>query len=500
MRSLSKSKLIAYLQCPKRLWLELHHPELSEDSPQAQAAFSSGHEVGAVARKIYDPENQGTTLRIATVGVDRVVARTNELLTEKYPIFEAAFKSGETLAFADVLLPVLRPGTTHWRIIEVKSSTSVKDHYRDDVAIQSFIARGAGIVLASVSLACIDSSWVYQGDGKYHGLLVETDLTDEVMTRENEVEGWIAKAQAVSKLDLEPAIKTGKHCAAPHECSFLKYCQSKEPKPKYPASWLPAFAAKKMLAVRNDGAMPDMAEVADDLLNAKQLRVKTHTLSQTTYFDAEGAAADLAPHGFPAYFLDFETNNFAVPIWKGTRPYQQIPFQFSLHTLQESGTLEHSEFLSLDPSDPSQAFAEALASSCGDSGPIYAYNAAFEGSCIKQLIKRFPNLHDSLFAISNRLVDLLPIARERYYHPSQKGSWSIKAVLPAFAPDLNYQNLAGVKDGEMAMNAYAEAVVETTTNERRQEIRQQLLDYCKLDTYAMVRLWQHFSGRNDLKL
>jgi Domain of unknown function(DUF2779) len=500
MRSLSKSKLMAYLQCPKRLWLELHQPELKVDSAQAQSAFSTGHEVGEIARKIYDPESLGTTLSISALGVDGAIARTHELLQAPQPIFEAGFKSGGALAFADVLLPVSQEGATQWRMIEVKSSTSVKDYHHDDVAVQSFVARGAGVALSSVSLACIDNSWVYQGDGDYRGLLIEVDMTEEALARANEVEGWITKAQAVANLEVEPTIKTGSHCTTPYECGFLSYCQSKEPQPKYPASWLPGIRSKTLQALKGDGAMPDMVEVVDEKLNAKQLRVKTHTLAQTTYFDAAGAAADLAPHGFPAYFLDFETINLAVPNWKGTRPYQQIPFQFSLHTLQESGTLEHSEFLSITADDPSKAFAKALATSRGVGGPIYAYNAGFEGGCIKQLIEKVPELTEPLNAILYRLVDLLPIARERYYHPSQKGSWSIKAVLPAVAPDLSYQNLVGVKDGEMAMSAYAEAISPSTSPERREKIRRQLLDYCKLDTYAMVRLWQHFAGRYDLKL
>ena len=236
------------------------------------------------------------------------------------------------------------------------------------------------------------------------------------------------------------------------------------------------------------------------MLNERQLRVKTHTLAQTTYFDAKGAAADLAPQDFPAYFMDFETINFAVPIWKGTRPYQQIPFQFSVHTLTNSGTLHHAAFLDLSGSDPSKSFVEAIVAACGDGGPVYAYNAGFEAGRLKDLANLFPSLQESLISIVGRLKDLLRIAERHYYHPSQKGSWSIKAVLPAVAPDLNYQQLDGVQDGEMAMSAYVEAIQPHTSSKRREKIRQQLLEYCKLDTYGMVRLWQHFAGRHDLNL
>ena len=202
----------------------------------------------------------------------------------------------------------------------------------------------------------------------------------------------------------------------------------------------------------------------------------------------------------PALFLDFETIQFAVPIWKGTRPYQQIPFQFSLHRLGRNGTLEPQSFLDLSGHDPSKGFAEALISACGERGPVFVYNAGFETARIRELAERFPRLKRSLLAINERVVDLLPVARDRYYHPSQQGSWSIKKVLPVVAPDLSYSDLDGVQDGGMAMKAFMEATANQTAAARKAQIKQQLLDYCALDTLAMVRLWQFFSGRTDLRI
>lgn len=241
----------------------------------------------------------------------------------------------------------------------------------------------------------------------------------------------------------------------------------------------------------------------DDLLSLKQLRVKTHTLANTVFFDAAGAAADLAIHLQPAYFVDFETIQFAVPIWQGTRPYQQNTFQFSAHKLSPSGQLTHTEFLDLSGGDPSEPFAQALIAACGKRGPVYVYNAGFETARIHELALRYSHLAQlsaALLAINARVVDLLPIARERYYHPSQQGSWSIKKVLPAVVPELRYDALDGVQDGGMAMAAFLEAIHPDTNAERKTKIKQQLLAYCKLDTYAMVRLWQVFAGRTDLKL
>ena len=273
-----------------------------------------------------------------------------------------------------------------------------------------------------------------------------------------------------------------------------------EPQAEYPVQWLPGALRKELKTLIEHDGVIDMRHIADELLNEHQQRVKAHTLAGTTYFDGPGAAADLSSHKLPALFLDFETIQFAVPIWKGTRPYQQIPFQFSLHRLGRNGSLEPQSFLDLSGNDPSKGFAEALIGACGERGPVFVYNAGFETARIRELAERFPRLKRSLLDINERVVDLLPVARHRYYHPSQQGSWSIKKVLPVVAPDLSYADLDGVQDGGMAMKAFMEATANQTAASRKTQIKQQLLDYCALDTLAMVRLWQFFSGRTDLRI
>lgn len=495
-RTLSKSKLIAYRQCPKRLWLEIHRPELRQDSSATQASFNVGFQVGDVAQQIYDPEKLGTVIDIKVEGFSAAFAKTKTLLESNQPIFEAGFSAGGALAFADVMLPVSIDGKQLWRMIEVKSSTSVKDYHRDDSAIQVFITKKAGVPLASISLAHIDSSWVYQGDGSYQGLLVEYDLTNEAFSRDEEVTGWIAGAQAIVIEPAEPLRHTGRHCSEPFECGFLKYCQSQEPQAEYPVRWLPRVQAKALKSFITQENVIDIRNIPDKLLTKQQQRVKSITLSNEVYFNARGAAADLAEFKLPAYFLDFETIQFAVPIWKGTRPYQQITFQFSLHHISPEGIINHQSFLDLSGNDPSEAFAKKLIETCGTHGAVFVYNAGFEKARIRELADRFPELKLPLLAINKRVVDLLPIARQHYYHPNQHGSWSIKKVLPAVAPDLSYGDLEGVQDGGMAMTAFLEAI-STTDQNRKSQIEQQLIKYCELDTYAMVRLWQFFSGDSN---
>lgn len=494
MRTLSKSKLMAFRQCPKRLWLEVHHPELREDSFATQSSFAVGHQVGDIAQRLYDPKGKGVLIDPQAEGFEAAFARTQDLLKSNQPVFEAGFRADGALAFADVMLPVKQGGKRTWRMVEVKSSTSVKDYHRDDTAVQAFLARTCGVPLSAIALAHIDSAWVYPGADDYDGLLLENDLTDEAFGRSDEVRRWIAEAQQIAAKKKVPVINTGSQCTDPYECGFLAYCQGLEPQAEQPVSWLPRIGKKLAAHVKNNGVI-ELRDIPDALLNDQQRRVKEVTLSGRTYFDQQAAAKTLANHKLPAYFMDFETIQFAVPIWKGTRPYQQIPFQFSMHHLSRTSKLEQQAFLDLSGEDPSKAFAEALLAACGERGPIFVYNAGFETARIRELAERFPRLAKALLALNKRVVDLLPVAREHYYHPSQQGSWSIKAVLPALCPDLNYGDLDGVQDGGMAMEAFLEALSPQVSATRKAEIERQLLDYCALDTYAMVRLWSAFTGK-----
>lgn len=489
---LSKSKLMALRQCERRLWLELHRPALRQDNAASHAAFAAGHQVGDLARRLYDPDNAGVLLDPQAEGVDAALARSHVLflLGARRPLFEAGFAAGGALAFADVMLP---DGDGGWRMVEVKSSTSVKDYQRDDAAIQAYVARRAGVPLSAIAVAHIDSDWEYPGGGDYRGLLAEHDLTATAFARGDEVERWIARAHEIAALPAEPAVAPGQQCGTPYDCGFMQHCHGAGAQAEFPVSWLPRVVKRELKDCIAAGAA-DMRDVPDHLLNATQQRVKQHTISGLPFFDAAGARNDLAHHALPAWFIDFETINLAVPVWPGTRPFQMIPFQFSVHRLDAHGALGHRAFLDLSGDDPSQAFASALLDACDGAGPVFVYNAAFETARIAELAQRLPALAAPLTALNARVVDLLPVARNRYYHPLQQGSWSIKRVLPAIAPDLCYDQLDGVQDGGAAMQAFLEATAAGIEPERKRSIERQLLDYCHLDTLAMVRLWRFLAG------
>jgi hypothetical protein len=499
-RLLSKSKLIAWRQCPRRLWLEVHRPELRKDDPGAEARMAAGNDLGALARRIYDPEGRGETIDAQRDGFGPALARSMDVLAEAKPVFEAGYAAAGGIAFADVMLPVANGATSHWRMVEVKSSTSVKDYQREDAAIQAFIARSAGVPLDGIAVAHIDSDFVYPGDGDYHGLLVEEDLTEDTSALASEVEQWIAGAQEVVRLDREPAMRTGGQCSQPFACGFYQHCLSGEPQPEMPIEWLPRLQRRNVKDFIETKSVRDMRDLPDEYLNDVQRRVKQATITGRPFFDRDAAARDLGGHAPTRWFLDFETVQFAIPIWKGTRPYQQLPFQFSLHQLGGSGELVHTEFLDLSGADPSEPFAEALIDACVGDGPVYVYNAPFESGRLRDLGERFPRMSAALEAIDARIVDVLPVARRHYYHPSQKGSWSIKAVLPAIVPELRYDSLTGVKDGAMAALAYLEGIRPETEGERREQIRRELLEYCWLDTYSLVRVWAHLAGYGTVRM
>ncbi|NEX22382.1 DUF2779 domain-containing protein [Thiorhodococcus mannitoliphagus] len=495
MRVLSKSKIMAHRQCPRRLWLEVNRPNLCEDSADTQSRYQIGDSVGEIARRIYDPKGRCPLIDVASEGFEGAFARTQALLAKRRGIFEAGFNANGGLAFADVLLPVKKGGRPMWRMVEVKSSTSVKDSQRDDVAFQSWVAKSAGLALAGVSIAYVDNTWVYPGNEDYNGLLVEKDLTREAFGRGQEVANWVEEAQTTLRKKREPSIQTGHHCTHPYACGFIDYCRSQEAQAEFPVEWLPDVRTKALKSHIEAEGVVDLRDVPAALLNERQQRVKDCTLSGKCYFDKAGAAKQLAVHRLPAYFLDFESVNPAVPLWKGIRPYQQIPFQFSCHRLDAKGRLTHDSFLDLTGKNPLRPFVKALLGACGERGPIFVYNASFEKTRIHELAKRFPRDARALLALVDRVVDLLPVARGLYYHPDQEGSWSIKAVLPTIAPDLDYSQLVGVQDGGAAMVVYQEAIAPTTSRRRCQEIQDQLLAYCKRDTEALVRLWSFFTGK-----
>ena len=395
-------------------------------------------------------------------------------------LFEAAFEHEEVYVRVDALMRFPLAD----RLIEVKSATKPKDEHFWDCAIQTWVLRGAGRLVKTISLGRVDSSFVYTREGDYKGLLNLDDYNEQVEGLLPQVPGIVAELKAVLAGE-QPQIATGSHCTEPYSCPFFEHCRaSVPPAPPYPVEDLRAPALIENL--RQSGYR-DLRDVPDELPDTPlRKRIVAAAKSGNAVVSDEFGAV-LAAIPYPRYYLDFETIAFIVPRWLGTRPYQQIPFQFSCHVEQHDGTLEHREHLDLSGTSPIEAFANALLAAVGDVGPILVWNQSFEATRVRELANVLPHRAEPLLALIDRMVDLLPIYREHYYHRDMHGSWSIKKVLPTIAPDLDYSNLE-VGDGGAAQTAYLEAIDSATSSERREALRAQLLAYCERDTLAMVRL------------
>jgi hypothetical protein len=352
----------------------------------------------------------------------------------------------------------------------------------------------SGCTPTSMALAYIDNQFVYQGDGNYEGLFAQVDLSDQVKPSIDQVQSWVDAARKTIASSVEPTIAPGDQCTNPFICDFIDYCSPPEVGVEYPVEILP-YGKEIAAQLRSEGYQ-DLRDVPSERLsNPKHLRVHAVSRSGEAILDPE-AVQQIQALPYPRYYLDFETIGFAVPIWAGTRPYMQLPFQWSCHIEQSDGSISHKAFLDISGADPREMFAKTLIEAVSTNGPVVVYNAGFEGARIKELALALPQLSTQLLAISERFFDLLPLARSHYYHPDMKGSWSIKAVLPTIAPELDYANLE-VSNGGMAQEAYKEAIHSQTTPERKEEVRNAMLKYCEQDTIAMVKIVQAWGSKSS---
>ena len=483
MVRLSKSTIMSSLQCLKRVHLEVHRPHLKEISTSTRAAFDIGHSVGEIAVGIYG-QGEGVFLEYKD-GLGRALARTSALMdrAERVPLFEATLQHEGVLVREDVLLP----RGDSWRLVEVKATTRQKSEHVQDCAIQAWVHRGAGHPLESIALAHIDNQFVYRGDGDYSGILVEVDLTEPVRQLLPSVKVWVGHARQAVDGPM-PDLPVGQHCFTPYECPFFKHCWPTDS--QYPVHGLKG--SRKKLGELVTAGYRDIREVPPELLSSEdQLRI--HRVTKSTRAEIlPGAGKFARTLAYPRYYLDFETVGPAIPVWTDTHPYQAVPFQWSCHIEEAPGEIRHTEFLDMSGDPPMRALTEKMIVDLGHKGPILMYTS-YEKGIISGLAERFPDLAGQLQAIIERLVDLYPVAKINYYHPDMLGSWSIKAILPTIAADMDYANLEGVAEGTQASNAFQEATRPGTSAARTEEIRRELLEYCAFDTLAMLRLVEFFT-------
>jgi hypothetical protein len=486
--NLSKSKYLAGLQCLKRLYLQCYQPELAgETDEQQQAIFDQGKEVGLLAQKAF---TSGTLISEDHLHHKEAVTRTKELIADKSvpAIFEAAFNFDDILIRVDILERLPR---NKWRLIEVKSSTKTKEYHLPDVAIQKYVLEQCGFKVSKACLMHLNRDYVYDGK-KYQlsELFTIDNLTGEIESFENELPAHIKEQWKTLALKKAPDVECGSQCSDPFDCDFYSFCSD-----ELPDDWvgnLPRIGEKADQLI--EMGIESIHDIPDNFpLSETQRRACECVQKNKPYYDRD-LKDEIATLKYPIYFMDFETLFPALPRYTGMHPYDQIPFQWSVHVQKKPGLkLEHYEFLQDDESDPRDAFITSLLSVLEKhkKALIIVYSS-FESTRLDDLSRWFPKYAKRINRVKNRLWDLLQVIRSNVYHPQFYGSFSIKNVLPALIPDMSYENME-VADGTQAGLAYEKLIRGELESKERQTLRDALLEYCRQDTMAMVRLLEYLN-------
>ena len=486
---LSKSRFMAGRQCLKRLYLECYRRDLMTPPGPAQLLlFSMGNRLGGLARECYP----GGVLIEEDYLHHADAARSTRwaMAQPRVPaLFEAAFAHDEVAVRVDVLVrdgEGLLGDDGAWELVEVKSGSGLKEEHVWDAAIQLQVLRGCGVPVRRVGVMHLDGGYVYPGGPiDPRKLFVVEDVTLAAEDLADSLAEDLASMRAALACGGPPAIRPGRHCRRPYTCPFSPYCASDAP--AFPVWQLPGADHALLERLAGEG-IEDIALIPEDFegLSFLQCRVRDCVLTSEVYFDRE-ATAELSTLEYPVHFLDFESFAPAVPIFAGTRPYQQILFQFSDHILDADGSVRHAEYLHPPGSDPREALALALLDALEDKGSIVAYSQ-FERAAIVRLAEHLPHLGERLEALVTRLVDLLPIVRRSIYHSDFHGSFSIKNVLPALVPELAYDDLE-IAEGTVASFSYQSIVEGLLPAHEAQATLEALRSYCARDTQAMLELF-----------
>lgn len=478
---ISKSKFVAGVQCLKRLYWLVHEPKLTgETSEASEAIIEQGREVGLLARQLFPGgiEVKGRSLHEA-------IRTTKELIgnPEVPAIFEGTFEHQGVIVKTDILQ---RRKETHWRLVEVKSTADLRDHHLEDVAIQHFVVAGSGVSLASVWLAHINRKYVLAGETvEPRQFFLFRNLTQRAKNLQPELVLRLRSQFRILALPNPPDVPPGPHCINPVVCEFFYRCN--QPKPDDYIGYLPRLHASAIEQLEEIG-IESIHDIPEDFeLSEIQRRACTAVQTGQPWFSPE-LKVEFASLKYPLYYMDFETVNPAIPRFVGMRPYDHLPFQWSVHMQRESGAVpEHFEFLATDASDPRTAFISSLCEALGDSGSIVVYNEQFESQRLWELAGWLPEYTERIKGIQRRLWDLLPVVRNHLYHPAFGGSFSLKAVLPALVPAMTYEGME-VPNGQAAGLAWEVIIRGDCMEAEGQAKRKALLDYCGQDTLALVTL------------
>ena len=483
--SITKTKYVQGVGCVKAIWLNENKPEVAGE-PEDLTAKEQGILAGELARDLFGSHETVVYCEDKQMMIDA----TRWYLNAKVPVIcEASFGWEDTFCMVDILLNY---GNGHVEIVEVKSSSGDKPEHIDDVAFQTWVLEKNGFKVDSAILMHINGTYIRRGDLDIHELFAPVDITDKVRAKLPGVNDNLRRIQAALSEKAEPNIDFSLSC---QKCLFWQYCSRNLPKPNVfdlPGTGS-AFSYKHKLAIYKDGDIAFNQLRGRSELRERQILSVEGVLDGKTILRKDKIRAFLRTLTYPMYFLDYEGINPPIPPYDGTRPHHQTPFQYSLHWIErEGGELHHAEFLGNPEVSPLRDLAEQLCRDIPKDVCVIVYNDTYEKPVTRRLAELFPDLADHLLNICDHIKDLMiPFKNLDYYLPAMMGSYSIKYVLPALYPDdpeLNYHNLTDVHKGTEASAAFMHMA--GMPMEEREELRKNMLKYCCLDTYAMVKVWQ----------
>lgn len=480
---LSKSKYCKAKQCNKSLWLLKNMPEVATEIDN-QSVLDNGTKVGELAREIFG-EYKNIEYQ---EDLSKMLEQTEELLKLAPNIItEASFNFNNNFCSVDIL----KNDIDGLEIYEVKSSTEVKEIYLDDVSYQVYVLKNLGYKIKKASIVYINNQYVRHGELELNKLFNIEDVTEIAFDKQEEIENKIKEINQYMRQEVEPELDINMHCFNPYKCEFWEHCTRHLPENNI-------FKIREMhkdqkFKLYKQGIYSFKDVLSQDINPKYKQQVEFEVFNKEPIIDKEKIRGFLEKLYYPLYFLDFETFQQPIPQYDGIRPYMQIPFQYSLHYIEkENEELYHKEFLAEAGVDPRRTLAEKLVEDIPINGCVLAYNMKFEKMVIRELADVFEDLREKLMKIHDNIQDLMiPFYERSYYCKEMQGSYSIKYVLPALFPndeELDYHKLPVVHNGGEAMSVFT--TLDERTAEEQEKIRSGLLEYCKLDTLAMVKIWE----------
>jgi hypothetical protein len=482
---LSKSTLIRSIQCPKSLYLYKNHYDWRDKiSVSQQQIFDRGIRIGKLAQQLFpggkdvSPPNP--------YSYDASIAATKALVQQQYPaIYEAAFRHHGIMAALDIL--VFREGK--WYAYEVKSSMRISHTYLLDCAIQYHIITSSGLPLEDFRIIHINGDYVKNGDVEIDQLFTETPVLEDILGKQTYVREQIEKAVDVLSKEQIPDMPIGAHCTKPYPCDFQGYCWKNIPENSI--WYLPGISMQAKSEFLEKGLTTiDELKMSDILLEKNRIVLEAYKKNQP-YVEAKPLQDFFRGLTYPLYYFDLEAFQPAIPIFDGTKPFERIPFLYSVHYQENnSSALKHDSFIGPVGTDPRIAFIEHFLADTEAPGSILVFNTLMEKSILNKLAEDYPAYRVALKERIGRIVDFeIPFKNMWYYHPAMQGGFSLKTISRSILQQDPFSDSA-VKDGEVAMTMYTELYYREDADQEAAVMRQ-LVDYCRADTLALQKIYEN---------